>query len=446
MIEILVGSITEMSARGLADAFSRAVRDGTIKPDQRVPSIRSTATALGLSPTTVSAAWRLLQQANLIYTDGARGTIVAGGTGQGPVRFGSAIQYKAEFAVNLSTGLPDPDLLPDLAPSLNRVGRPGAVEGFLAAPIVPELDRELRTDWPNDPELITIADGVTDALDLITMTFLRFGDRVAVENPTYPPLLDLLDSIGARAIPLKLDAEGVTGDSVAAAVEAGARAIFLQCRAHDPIGVGLSPRRAKDLARLLRGREVMVFELDLWGPLSPEPLVSVSAYLPDQAVYLRGFSDAYGPDLRLAALGGPSSLMGPLIGRRHLGQGWTSRLLQRLLLDLLTQDGPQRAVERARDVYRERRQALVAELQKHGISVLGDDGPMVWVPVQNESAALMVLASQGIGVAPGSPYLTRPEVSSHIAVTTAVLRPDDAPGIAAAIARAARPATIGPAR
>ncbi|KAA0085286.1 aminotransferase class I/II-fold pyridoxal phosphate-dependent enzyme [Mycolicibacterium sp. P9-64] len=443
MIEILVDTLSEPSARGLADAFSRAVRDGAVLPGQRLPSIRATAKALQLSPTTVSAAWRLLQQANMIVTDGARGTVVAGGTGQGPVRFGNAIQDKINFATNLSSGLPDPLLLPDLAPSLRRLGRGNTVESFLAAPIIPELDALLRTTWPNEPDHLTIADGVTDALDLITMTLLQYGDRVAVENPTYPPLLDLLDSIGAKAVPLALDDEGPTSESVAAAAAAGVRVVFLQARAHDPLGIGLSESRAKALTQILNERDLVIVELDLWGVLSSEPLVSLSSSLATKTIHLRGYSDSHGPDLRLAALGGPAALMERLIKRRHLGQGWTSRLLQRLLLDLLTHAEPAKVVGKARKTYRERRRALTNELVKRGIAIVGDDGPTVWVPVENETVALMILASQGIGVAPGSPHLVEPASHDHIAITISRLAPEDAGEIASAVAMAARPAALG---
>ena len=443
MIEVLATRMSDRSARGLADAFSRAVRDGQILPGQRLPSIRSTAKSLGLSPTTVSAAWRLLQRANLIHTDGARGTVVASGAGQGPVRYGRATQYQASFATNLSSGLPDPRLLPHLGPSLRRIGNGEVLESFLASPILAELEECLRSDWPTTPDRITITDGATDALDLITMTFLQFGDRVAVENPSYPPLLDLLDAIGARSVPLDLDAYGPTTESVSAAVEAGARAVFIQPRAHNPAGVCLNDERASRLATVLRQHEALVVEFDLYGAISSAPLVSLSPRLGDKTIHIRGFSASHGPDLRLAAVGGPSALLEPLIRRRHLGQGWTSRLLQRLLLDLLTEDEPRQKVERARSAYRDRRRALCDHLARFNIAVMGSDGLTAWVPVENEAVALMILASQGIGVAPGSPYLVKPELGDHIAITVGLLPPEETPHIAAAVGSAAQPRTIG---
>ncbi len=443
MIDAVKEELTELSARGLADAFSRAVRAGAVVPGERLPSIRAVARGLNLSPTTVSAAWRLLARANLIHSDGARGTVVAEGAGQGPVRHRRALQYEARFEVDLSTGLPDADLLPDLSPSLQGLPQGGPLESFLAEPIVPELRAHLQADWPTRPDLLTMADGATDALDLIALTFLQFGDRVAVEHPSYPPLLDLLEATGARIVPIDIDEDGPVTDSFAEAMRTGVRAVFLQPRAQIPTGACLTERRAAELAETLADRDVLVVEFDLGGGIATTPLVTLGAQVPDKTIHIRAYSESHGPDLRLAAVGGPAPVMEQLIRRRHLGQGWTSRLMQRLLLDLLTRDAPRKQVQKARREYARRRKALVTELGRRSVDVCGKDGIMAWVPVENEAAALMMLSSHGIGVAPGSPYLVRSNGAPHIAVTAGLLPAERAAEIATVLAKAAKPSVPG---
>ncbi|WP_230420755.1 aminotransferase-like domain-containing protein [Actinomadura soli] len=439
MIEAIKEELTDLSARGLADAFSRALRADAIAPGERLPSIRTVARELSLSPTTVSAAWRMLARANLIHTDGARGTVVADGVGQGPVRHRRALQYEGHFEIDLSTGLPDPTLLPDLGPSLARIRRGGALESFLAEPILPQLRDHLLADWPSRAEVMTIADGATDALDLIAMTCLQFGDRVGVEFPSYPPLLDLLEATGARIVPIDLDDSGPVTASVHEAVKAGVRAIFLQPRAQNPTGVCLTPPRAEDIAAVLRDRDVLLVEFDLCAGIAATPLVTIGEHVPSLTVHIRAYSESHGPDLRLAAVGGPASLMEPLIRRRHLGQGWTSRLLQRLLWDLLNHAEPRQQVQNARREYAQRRKALVSALADHGVRIGGKDGIVIWVPVENEAAALMMLSSHGIGVAPGTPYQIRSPAEPHLAVTTGSLPESQVAEVAAVLAQAARP-------
>ena len=48
-----------------------------------------------------------------------------------------------------------------------------------------------------------------DALDLLVRTTLRFGDRVVVEDPGFPPLVDLLESVGAQLVGVRMDKDGI---------------------------------------------------------------------------------------------------------------------------------------------------------------------------------------------------------------------------------------------
>ena len=99
----------------------------------------------------------------------------------------------------------------------------------------------------------------------------------------------------------------------------------------------MTARRAAELADVLAAYpEVTVVEDDHAGDIATAPPVSLGTRLPDRTVHVSGFSKSHGPDLRLAALGGPAALITAVADRRLLGPGWSSRLLQAVLLDLLT--------------------------------------------------------------------------------------------------------------
>ena len=87
-----------------------------------------------------------------------------------------------------------------------------------------------------------------------------------------------------------------------------------------------------------------------------------------------------------------------------LGPGWTSRLLQHVLVDLLTDSSAIEAVAHARRVYHARRRALRDALAGHGIAIEPGDGINVWLPVHDERTALVRLEAAGIRVAPGTPF------------------------------------------
>ena len=106
--------MAEPTAKGLASAVSRAVRDGVLAAGDRLPPIRELAHELALSPTTVSASWALLARAGTLRTEGRRGTVVADAAAPRHGRYRQALEHQAGFTLDLSTGIPDARLLPGL--------------------------------------------------------------------------------------------------------------------------------------------------------------------------------------------------------------------------------------------------------------------------------------------------------------------------------------------
>lgn len=421
--------LAEPNARGLTAAVIAAIRDGVLTPGDRLPPIRTVATQLALSPTTVSSAWSVLARSGTIRTDGRRGTTVADTRNSaGALRYQHAVQPRAEFSLDLSTGVPDPSLLPDLASALQALGRSASTPAtYLDDPILPALVEQFAADWPYAAEAFTLSDGAMDGIDLIARTLLSFGDRVVVEHPGFPPLLDLLDALGIEIVGVALDDDGMRPDDLAAALETHTAAVFLQPRAQNPTGISTSPARAEELTRVLSNHAALVVEDDSAGAVAITPAVTLGAWLPERTLHLRSYSKSHGPDLRLAAISGPSELIGRLSARRQLGQGWTSRLLQRTLLHLLTDATAVDQVSFARNEYARRRESAVRQLSTAGIAVAGDDGLNLWIPVADETAAIVRLASQGIGVAPGAPFGVLQDQPGHIRVTIGLVDPDTTP-------------------
>ncbi len=429
--------LDDPSARGLATAVSRSVREGVLRPGDRLPPIRVLAHELALSPTTVSAAWGLLLRAGAIRTAGRRGTVIADSAAPRDGRYQQALEHQTQFALDLSTGVPDEALLPGLGGALRTLSSAGTPQSYLDDPVLPELHRVLDDSWPYRPPALTVVDGAMDALELIIRTTLRFGDRVVVEHPSFPPLLDLLEAAGVEVVGVPLDEEGMVPSALAAALERSVQAVFLQPRAHNPTGISMTPARLRLLARVLAKTSALVVEDDSASAISTSPDVSFGSFDPARAVHIRSYSKSHGPDLRLAAMSGAVEVIGEVQRLRQLGQGWSSRLLQRVLLGLLTDSGTRASVARARQEYARRREAFVAALAREDIAVEGTDGLNVWVPVRDETAALMRLAARGVGAAPGAPFAVLPSAHGHIRVTTGLIR-EHLADVASEVAAAAR--------
>lgn len=432
--------IEDPTPHGIAGAFSRAIRAGELAPGDRLPTVRDVAAELGVSPATVSAAWQALRRAGLVESRGRSGTFVR----DAPPRWLSPRQQGLvgagadDLRLDLSRGTPDPTLLPDLGPALHRVSQRASVLAYQEEPVLPDLREVLKATWPYQPEEITVVDGATDGVDRTLEQVVSYGDRVVLESPGFPPFFDLVEALGAEVVPVCLDQDGITPESLRDALEARPVAVVLQPRAHNPTGVSTTVARAKRLVQVIRdhgGSAPWIVEDDHSSGISVSPDVSLGTWLPERVVHIRSYSKSHGPDLRIAALGGPSALVDRIVARRMLGPAWTSRMVQTILLDLLTSSQSLDEVAEARRQYMARQRTLVAELDRLGVSVAVPDGINLWLPVRDERAARVHLAASGIRVAGGEPFLASGP-ATFVRVTTGLVAPDDAAEVAAALAAA----------
>ncbi|MFI9503099.1 aminotransferase class I/II-fold pyridoxal phosphate-dependent enzyme [Nocardia sp. NPDC052566] len=439
-----LADLDDRTPAGIAAAVSRRIRSGALQPGVRLPTVREVARQLKVSPATVNQAWRALAAAGAIIARGRAGTFV----GEPPATRAAAPAGRYQrlhppsdsaFRIDLSRGTPDPNLLPDLGAALRAIsGHSDLAADYLGEAVLPELAARVRADWPFRPESVAVLDGALDAIDRVLSAHVRLGDAVAVEDPCFPPFLDLLARLGARPVPVRMDESGLLPDDLARAVtEYGVTALILQPRAQNPTGISVTAGRVRDLAQILSGTSVLVIEDDHSAGIAAAPLRSLGARLPARTVHIRSYSKSHGADLRVAVAGGPAELLDPVIERRMLGPGWTSRLLQRLLLTMLDDDTAIDTVTTARTEYRRRSAELRRALARRGVPLGRGDGINLWLPVTDENAAMISLAAAGIKAAPGGPFELRDHPSNdHLRITISPVTDHDLDWLATELAAA----------
>lgn len=413
------------------------IRAGGLAPGAGLPTVRALAEELAVSPTTVAAAYRLLRERGLAAGAGRRGTAV----NPRPAVLAPAAEAVVSRAApsvppdarNLASGAPDPKLLPNLRSALRAVK---ASPRLYDEPLVlPELERlaasRLRADGvPADA--VTVVGGALDGIERVLTADLRPGDRVAVEDPGYPNLLDLLAALGHRVVPVAIDEAGMRPDALEPALRMGVAAVVLTPRAQNPTGAAVTPVRARELRRLLRTRpEVVVVEDDHAAGIAGRDHVPVVRQSRRWAV-VRSTSKVLGPDLRMAFLAADQETIARVIGRRRLGAGWVSRILQELVLHLLAADSTSRLIATAAERYAERRSTLLDALARRGVAAQGASGLNVWVPVHDETATAQALAEAGWAVDLGHRY--RIASPPAIRITTSTLLAHESQWLAADLA------------
>ncbi|ARE77590.1 GntR family transcriptional regulator [Streptomyces sp. Sge12] len=434
--------ITGRRAADIAAAVEAGVASGALPPGSLLPPMRELAGDLGVNPNTVAAAYRTLRERGVIETDGRRGSRVRSRPSTTPR---DALRMVVPEGVrDLAEGNPDVSLLPALDGPLAAAARRYAQGPTLygAGPVAPELARLARAGFDADgvpPGPVAVTSGALDGIERVLVAHLRAGDAVAVEDPGWGGVLDLVPALGLRVLPVAVDDDGPRADAVARALAAGARALIVTARAQNPTGAAVGAERARELRALLAQHpEVVLIEDDHGNGIVDLPLHPLGG-VTRHWVLVRSTAKAYGPDLRLAVLTGDAVTLDRLRGRQRLGPGWVSRLIQYAVVELWTSGAVDpAAVARS---YGQRRDALVGALRERGVPAYGRSGMNVWVPVVDETVVVARLLAAGWAVSPGAVY--RVEAGPGIRLTVSPLSVAEVPGLADAVAAAASVSAAG---
>jgi DNA-binding transcriptional MocR family regulator len=420
--------LTGGNAKEISASVEAAVRSGGLAPGDHLPPVRTLAQQLGVSPTTVAAAYRELRQRGITTGAGRGGTRVR----PAPPLTIRGYPKPPEGTRDLLTGSPDPALLPAPPPRIH------AARLYAEDQVAPRLRRLAADQFTADgidAANLAVTGGALDAIERVLSTWLTPGDRVAVEDPGHVVTHDLVAAMGLVPAPVAVDERGALPGQLSAVLASGASAAILTPRAQPATGAAWDADRAAALREvLLRQPPAIVIEDDHAGPVSGVAVHTVTAGL-DRWVTVRSVSKSLGPDLRLAVLAGDESTVARVNGRQALGTGWVSYQLQETVADLWSD---QAWLDHAARVYTGRRDAMLAALASRGIAVTGGkSGFTCWIPVADEDRVAAALAQAGWAVAPGRRF--RIASPPGVRVCFARLEAADAGQFADAFAAALRP-------
>ncbi|GAA1911960.1 aminotransferase class I/II-fold pyridoxal phosphate-dependent enzyme [Microbacterium aoyamense] len=421
--------ITGTSAAEIADSIRGSIERGDARPGDALPSVRALADDLGVNRNTAVAAYRQLTQAGIVETRGRGGTRVAG---RSPV----AQEGFAQGSVlrDVGTGNPDPTRIPDPSAALARMGGRPVLYGE------PVIDRGLEAwaqEWMSDvpaaERRITITSGAADAVERLLAQALTRDDAVALEDPCFLTSIHTVRLGGYRAVPVPVDAEGMTVDGLRTALDQGVRAVVATPRAQNPTGASLTERRARELRAVLAEHPyVLVIEDDHFSLLSQRPYHSLIGPAQRRWAVIRSVSKFLGPDMGVAVTASDPETADRLAMRLTPGTTWVSHLLQRLVYALVSDEKVMDAVASAGVHYADRNAAFAARLVGRGLIVEPADGLSLWVPLPAPARAVSEqLMRRGWLARSGDDFVIADlEASRRLRLTVHDLDDDDADQLA----------------
>ncbi|MES4905453.1 MULTISPECIES: PLP-dependent aminotransferase family protein [unclassified Streptomyces] len=362
--------------RMLQSALREAVRSGRIAAGTRLPSSRELAADLGVSRGLVTDTYEQLTAEGYLTSSRGSGTWVSGAAARAAVARGHerAVVDGAPEAGFLP-GTPDLALFPRAAWSaahrrvLARLAHKGL--GYPDPRGLPELRAAVaglltrRRGVVADPECVVICSGVAQAMTLLGFTLAGLGHRaMAVEDPGSPEHTALLSAAGLTAVPVPLDAEGLSPAALAAS---GARAAQLTPCHQFPSGIAYSARRRLELLEWARAAEGLLVEDDYDGDFRYDraPVGALQGLDPARVAYAGSVSKSLAPGLRLGWLVIPEQLVDLVVERKRTMDLGNPALDQALMAEFIERGDYDRQLRRCQRAYRERRDALVAALAEH---------------------------------------------------------------------------------
>lgn len=364
------------SRRGSADlaaGIRLLVLDGRLPSGTALPAERELAAALGVSRTMVAAAWELLREEGLIVSRRGAGSWTALPSGSPAGR--PQDPFDSRDMIDFARAVPSaaPGIEAAFEAARPRLAAELTGHGYYELGL-PELrarvaERFTARGLPTTPDQVLITNGSHHVLALALRLLAGPGDRVLIEQPTYPNSLDAVRAAHAVPVPVAMTDDGWDTDGIEVALrQAAPRLAYLIVDFQNPTGFRLDAAGRERLGAALRRTRTpavvdeTAVELDLDGDPADGP-PPFAGFAPDWVIVAGSAGKSYWGGLRLGWVRASTELINRLgVARRGIDLG--SPVFEQLVLgELLRDPGALLAARRAE--LAARRDALMAALRLH---------------------------------------------------------------------------------
>jgi 2-aminoadipate transaminase len=288
---------------------------------------------------------------------------------------------------------------------------------------------------------VVVTVGSQQALDLLARMFCDPGDVIVAEGPSYVGALSAFSQYQVEIRHVRLDDDGLDPDELEAELgrlaREGRRVKFLYTvpNFHNPAGVTLSDTRRDRVVEIARRHDLLVLEDNPYGLLGFEtsPPNALRAREADNIVYLGTISKIFGPGLRIGWALAPPAIRERLILVKEAADLSQSNFNQSVAYRYFAEYPWQETLKELRDVYRERRDAMLEALAEHfppesGVTWTRPSGGFyVWVrlPGQLDAKAMLAKAiSARVAYVPGGSFFADGQGSSNLRLSYCFPPPD----------------------
>jgi DNA-binding transcriptional MocR family regulator len=439
--------------RQVALRISELIEHGTLRPGERVPSVRKCSKQQNVSIATVMQAYRFLENRGIIEARPQSGYYVRlqrwspapePGRSKPPPR---AIQLRVSDLimqvikagrdpnlVRLGASLPSSELFPtlELHRTMSSVGRRSlvAANSYDSPPGNPALRvqiarRAMEAGCMLAPDDIITTVGASEGLNLCLRAVAKPGDVIAIESPAFFGILQIIESLGMRVCELPTyPREGICLDELAARLKScKIKACVLTPNFSNPLGSCMPDEKKKELVRMLAHREIPLIEDDIYGNLSFGPTRPKVAKAFDQHGWVMlcdSFTKTLSPGYRVGWVA-PGRFKQRVEFLKFVNTGATPSLPQMTIAEFLQNGGYDHHLRKIRRLYAGQMQCMSEAISRYfpaGTKMTRPTGGMcLWVELPAHISALRVYElgmAAGISTAPGPIFSAKHKFSNFI--------------------------------
>ena len=400
-----VGSGWGGRTRGLVGSLRALIVDGRLLDGDRLPAERLLAAELGLSRSTVTAAYDQLRGEGYLIGRRGSGTFVAmpvvAGTGRPDddrdgdadlldltVAVLPALPALADAAVEAAAGLPA------------HLSRAGLDPAGLLELRVEVAARYTARGAPTGADQILITSGALHGWDLLLRTFARPGAVVVTEQPTYPGVIDAALAHRVRLRPLTVDGDGWHPEDLAGVGRPVLAHVTFD--GQNPTGLCASAATRREVLAGFGPETIVAVDETMIDYAAP-----LAGRFPRDVVSLGSASKSFWAGLRIGWIRGPASLIRRVAAVRA-GQDLAPPVMDQMMTATLIRQVDRLIPERRASVDA-RRVALLDAIERHcpdWTVVPPAGGLSVWVELGGGSSTQLAIRARelGIRVTPGTRF------------------------------------------
>ncbi|WP_234689696.1 PLP-dependent aminotransferase family protein [Allorhizobium ampelinum] len=408
----------------IIEALSRDIASGHLAGGDALPPHRNLAKALGVSPGTITRAYREAEMHGLIEGHVGRGTRVnahaapVGRESKTGVAMPRSEEVRNRNFAMLNLALNEPPIVQSLYRLADVfAGLGNEPDGWLDfcsyAPSAGfEAQRVSFSRWMTsqglqaDPQRTALCKGAQHAIDLVFSVCTARGDSVLVESFTYSGVRSVAVQNDLRLFPVHMDDEGILPEALAeAAQRTGARVAYLVPTLQNPTTSVMSLKRREEIIEIARRLDLILVEDDVYGALVPEAPPPLAALAPDICFYISSLSKTVCPALRTGYVLAPNDRLFSAISRRIQSTMLTATSLDTIIASRLIETGAAQSIIDEVRTESQRRTRAAQELLGPDVALKCRDGGFhIWLPMNSEKAEQVVSAAvmNGIAITPPS--------------------------------------------